>query len=106
LHGTILEDDKRYQDVSQCSHDKDEAVETRADDLQSISPTFYELLLIASIFFCQILQSQSVGKEKLCKTILYKKAACKMWVKLKPPVNITQRIQAVLHQYYFVKQLQ
>jgi len=40
------------------------------DVLESISPTFYKLLF-ALIFLCQKLQSQSVTREKLLKTLCH-----------------------------------
>ncbi len=49
----------------------------------TISPTFYTQFLCQ--YFCsKKLQSQSVNWEKLQKSFLYKKSACKMLVKLTP----------------------
>jgi len=36
----------------------------------------------ALLFFCQKIQSQTVSKEKLLKTLLYEKVALKMLMKL------------------------
>jgi len=38
------------------------------------------------------LQSQTVSRVKLCKTVLYKKAACKMLVKLTPGWHLLLQI--------------
>jgi hypothetical protein len=42
----------------------------------------------APIFFCQKLQSQTVTREKLHNTLLYKKSRKKMLVKLKSGLNL------------------
>jgi hypothetical protein len=52
-------------------------------ELKSISPTFYEPFLW-KYSFANKLHSQTVSREKLCKILLYKKAAPKMLVKLTP----------------------
>jgi hypothetical protein len=39
------------------------------------------------IFFCQKNQSQNVSRNKFCKTLLYKKVASRMLMKLTPGVN-------------------
>ena len=49
--------------------------------MMSISPTLYKLLL-HQFPFAKKLQTQTVSKEKLHKTLSYKKAACKMLLKL------------------------
>ncbi len=55
--------------------------------LWSISPTFYENLLLW--FPCaKKLQSQNVNREKVRKTLVWGKAACKMLVKLKPGAQL------------------
>jgi len=51
----------------------------------SISPTFYSRFLIfRCYYFDKKIPSQTVSREKLCKTLLCKKVARKMLVKLKP----------------------
>jgi hypothetical protein len=54
--------------------------------LESISSTFYEQLL-RQYFCARKLQSQTVTREKLCKTLLYEKDKLKMLMKLTPRVN-------------------
>ena len=54
--------------------------------LKSISPTIYKQLL-RQFPFPKKLQTQTVSTEKLQKALLYKKAACKMMVKLTPGVG-------------------
>jgi hypothetical protein len=49
----------------------------------SISPTFYSRFC-AAILLTKKIPSQTVSREKLCKTLLCKKFARKMLVKLKP----------------------
>jgi hypothetical protein len=61
---------------------------------QSISPTFYEQLF-HHYSFSNKLQSQTVSREKLCKTLLYKKAAFKRPLFLK--------FQHVMPGYMFTK---
>jgi hypothetical protein len=39
--------------------------------------------------FAKKLQSQTVSREKLCKTLLYEKAASKLLVQLTPGVDFT-----------------
>jgi hypothetical protein len=51
-----------------------------------ISPTFYEQLL-RQFSFNKKLQSQTVNRGKLCKTLSYKKDGHKMLVKLTPSAN-------------------
>ena len=48
----------------------------------SISPAIYEQLLHQFPFFDKNLQTQTVSREKLRKTLSYKKAVCKLLVKL------------------------
>jgi hypothetical protein len=48
-------------------------------------------LAFAMIFFCLKLQIQIVSLEKLRKTLLYKKAACKMSMKLTPRLDFIRR---------------
>jgi len=54
----------------------------------SISPTFYEQLLRQNSF-AKKLQTQIVSIYKLRKKLLYKKAACKLLVKLTPGGKLT-----------------
>jgi len=56
--------------------------------LKPISPTFYKQLLL-QYAFTKKLQIQTVIREKLCKTLLRTKGACKMLVKLRPWINFT-----------------
>jgi len=57
----------------------------QVNDLESISSTFYKLLL--QQYSCtKSLQSQTVTREKLRKTLLYKKGTHKMLMKLTPGV--------------------
>jgi len=51
--------------------------------------------LISNILLTKKFQSQTVSSEKLCKTILYKKAGQKILVKLTLGVHFTNIIQAV-----------
>jgi len=51
----------------------------------SISSTFYEQLL-GQYFCAKKLQSQTVIREKHFKTLLFKKAAHKLLMKLTPPL--------------------
>jgi len=60
----------------------------------SMSPTFYEQLL-CQYSFTEKLQSQTVGRKKLSKTLLYKKAAHKLLV------NLTHRCE--FHQHFMQK---
>ncbi len=54
--------------------------------LWSISPTFYRQLL-CRYSFPKKLQSQTISRKNLHKTLSYQKATSKMLVKLKPGVN-------------------
>jgi hypothetical protein len=62
----------------------------------SISPTFYEQLLCQNPF-AKKLQTQIVSTEKLCKKLLYEKAAHKILVQL------TALVSDMFCNYYLVK---
>ncbi len=59
--------------------------------MDSIAPTFYEQ-------FAEKSQSQTVSSEKLRKTLSFKKAVRKMFVKLTPSVNF---INILLERFLF-----
>jgi hypothetical protein len=64
----------------------------------SISSIFYEQLL-RQYYCAQKLQSQTVTREKLGKTLSYNKAARKMMVKLKPgQILLAFGFNLVLHR--------
>jgi hypothetical protein len=59
----------------------------------SISSTFYTQLL-RQYFDAKKLQSQNITREKLHKTLLYEKFACKMLMKLKTVANFINILRA------------
>jgi len=64
--------------------------------LQSISSTFL-LAAFAPIFFHQ----KNVIREKLLKTLSYKKAACKMLMNMKPMVNFINILRPAFALIFF-----
>ncbi len=68
--------------------------------LWSISPAFYNNQLMYRYSIAEKMQSQTVRREKLSKTIPNKKSAHKMLVKLTLVINFTSNLQAAYVQIF------
>jgi len=74
----------------------------KAANLWSISSTYYEQLLCQNSF-TKKLQSQTATREKLRKTLSYKKGSSKMLMKLTPVVNFNITFQQIFSTFLLPK---